>query len=1151
MDFVKEHLLLVEYLILASVSFAYWMLDAKSKVFDKVLNVLMLILVAGIPIIYSSITRSVFEVNKLLLLRVVLFLGYGIWLTRNILLQSQDKKNNLSYHPSLLVIVLFLSILGLVGYLPLATSWKVFSMLVLAAAAFVVPSLAFRWTYTRMEWIFLLWLIVNTLSTVFSQNIYVSMIGSYDRWEGIFTVFNYSMLTVMFAQLVKTTRSLYWITGAILVSTTLSAIYGIFQSFGVDFMHWSVDPTSRVFASINNPVHYSAYVGMLVPLGLGLLLHFWSVGNTDPQSAAKFNKMKWVIYISTFLCYYALYLSFSRAATLGFCAAITMVYLFSFELFSARSKRDFIIDFLLTTVLVAVFYVDYIFNYFQASNGHLVLLISVSILAFYLLYQLFYLQAKDTLAQKLYHLSGLSLLMVLFFLDDRFDYLKQSLSGKFELSVIILYVLAYLFVNVRRNGYDGVKLAVKFIIIYAFAKLQFVVQSWSAIGIYMSLLPILYILVQPRDLLDNAVKGAIKFFSFIILLPLIVSILFERTMIPGVFSPELGVLVINLIFLSFVSYYLFLSKGLDKAQEKNYMLFSFMLLFAVIVFVPSFSEKINQLFISNQSTQLRAADNAEAKVGSYATIAIQGSARTSMWKSAFVWSKDYWLVGSGPDTVKEMYPKYRRPDYGILEGGHNLTPDRVHNEYLNTIITTGAFSFIIRWLLFVGGFILISLLFLYDNLNKPLYFLLVGTMCGAIVHIGQLNFNFSVVATAVLYYVLIGLSLAIGYHGLGNPVLIDIPDVDEQSIPTSSKLKSMSKKDLKSQNEYFDEPFDMDKLDFNDWMKLLLLWGIVGILIWQAFLPYMAERYYRDGFNASSQKNFDLSTQLLTIACNYAPWETQYRVQLGKDYEDMAATKSDPIEKLKYLKAAEVEYDKIIKISPLNPWYLNRQANIYLQYQMLSSDPAVRKTYLDKAGELLKSASEIDNNNPLFHMSYGYYLHKLGRFDAALAEYNHVLDIDGRMTEARFNIADIYRGRGEITKSVAIYEYIASNDAAFGNIHDSLGRIYFNQGQFEKAAFEFEKALISNPSDVNLLRNLGATYHRLGKWDKAISIYRNALRLAPGDRDLRRFLAHAYYNQGDIAQAIINMEEVAKAMPADPVVAQNLAAMKAMLQRRK
>ena len=108
-----------------------------------------------------------------------------------------------------------------------------------------------------------------------------------------------------------------------------------------------------------------------------------------------------------------------------------------------------------------------------------------------------------------------------------------------------------------------------------------------------------------------------------------------------------------------------------------------------------------------------------------------------------------------------MYPKYRRSDYGKLEGGHNYTPDRLHNEYLNTLANQRchwicALLHPIHWQLFLG-----ALLTLHKHSESPIQYLILGAIGSSLVYLGQVLFNFGVVATLVFFFIYIGLFVSI------------------------------------------------------------------------------------------------------------------------------------------------------------------------------------------------------------------------------------------------------------------------------------------------------------------------------------------------------------------------------------------------------
>ena len=186
---------------------------------------------------------------------------------------------------------------------------------------------------------------------------------------------------------------------------------------------------------------------------------------------------------------------------------------------------------------------------------------------------------------------------------------------------------------------------------------------------------------------------------------------------------------------------------------------SILILFVILFSLPTAVLKISAILNTEDQVSYKILDTATKKVKQIKTESLKGSPRASMWRSSIPWIKDYWLIGSGLDTIKYMYPKYREPKYGIVEGGHNYTPDRLHNEYLNTLATKGVYGFITYYILFIGGAMLIILKGLYRLRESPIFFLGLGTCMGAFIYLGQVMFNFGVVATLVLFYILLALSV--------------------------------------------------------------------------------------------------------------------------------------------------------------------------------------------------------------------------------------------------------------------------------------------------------------------------------------------------------------------------------------------------------
>lgn len=581
-----------------------------SALFDWFFVILFLLLVVGIPLLFTSYTRSVFEVNKLLILRLVTIFAYVGWLLKYILFKDNGFDN---------------------------------------APEESVSILGFRWKKIGLEVPMLIWIGFNIASTFLSQNIRLCIIGAYDRWEGIITVLNYMMLWLMLAKLVTKRFQIKWILLGIITPAAISSVYGIFQSFGKDFMNWSVNPTARVFACINNPVHFCAYMGMVVPVALAWLFLLSRMTPGLKQLSNWRVILKWVLFVFICMIYYAQVLSFSRATWLGFIWAMPLFYLGVLRNFNEKNDKAFLADVFFTLVALGTYTVTFIFNLYEKGIAYGLGLGGVLLL--YLVYSFFVLKSEE-----------------------------KSLA---------------------QVGWEWV---LRIGVIVVFGRLQFVAVSISSIFIYAGLTILLF----------------------------------------------------------------FALKRIDKIeQEIRFWLLNFVIVFGLVLVVPAIPTHMQKAFDSLNAKPvggLKAAAAIEGKVNAYKDIAIHGSARTSMWKSSFPWIKDFWLLGSGPDTIKYMYPVYRRTEYGILEGGHNFTPDRLHNEYLNTFATRGIPATVVYYLGLVLGWYFLVLRKVYAFRNNPYQFVLLGFLAGATVYLGQVLFNFGVVATLVLFYIYTGLAQAVAKH---------------------------------------------------------------------------------------------------------------------------------------------------------------------------------------------------------------------------------------------------------------------------------------------------------------------------------------------------------------------------------------------------
>jgi hypothetical protein len=576
----------------------------------------------------------------------------------------------------------------------------------------------------------LVWL-SNVASTVLSTNPILSIYGSYDRWEGLLTTSCY----LFFTYLVANKRGLICAKNAlwcIIIATSLSSLYGIIQSFGMDIVQWSLDPAMRVFGSINNPVHYCAIMGMGLPLVIGQLLYTiqkhrvtsfeWrsfgliigyyfaiavikSMTATSQSLGSIFtyilllggpfifygvksithstiqNQIN-VLFNASLLIVYAMYLSYSRATWVGLTAALGLIFATTLIHQFTPPRKAF----------------------FMAITGCVIMTL------FGYLFILFKLNTLSPFMQ----VAAFGTLLIGFLItaapyQSNHPWLQRIGAGLFLLAQCIyttplstIFLLLFLGIAVRLKTTSTTYVPLKsMVFIFALMTIQFAGNSMIEGMNFILTIILLFVL-------DDATSKK------------------SPIAIRPVFQCKLLIMMIILGVILSPKIYLISKKTLLNTPSDTELLIK----------------------------------NADLKINSYKSIAIEGSARTSMWKSAIPWIKDHPMVGSGLDTIKYYYPKYRRSDYGRLEGGHNYTPDRLHNEYLNTMATKGILGGFVYYGLFIGGTLLMFLSFIHRT-SGPRAYLLIGLIGGLLVYLGQIMFNFGVVATLVYFYLFVGLGMAL------------------------------------------------------------------------------------------------------------------------------------------------------------------------------------------------------------------------------------------------------------------------------------------------------------------------------------------------------------------------------------------------------
>lgn len=183
---------------------------------DKIIRGVIILVVIIVPLFFWLPLYSTFDLSKLTLLYTLSLIMLGLWLIKAIASQQVH----------------------------------------LCRTSLDIPILAF--------------LAINIVCTLTSVSQCISLFGFYKRYEGLLAITNYIFLFYVIVNFMNTPKLVFRLIKTMMMVAVVISIYGIFQHFGYDPFKWSFSAKERVFGTFGNPVFLSAYLIMMIPLGLTL-----------------------------------------------------------------------------------------------------------------------------------------------------------------------------------------------------------------------------------------------------------------------------------------------------------------------------------------------------------------------------------------------------------------------------------------------------------------------------------------------------------------------------------------------------------------------------------------------------------------------------------------------------------------------------------------------------------------------------------------------------------------------------------------------------------------------------------------------------------------------------------------------------------------
>lgn len=195
---------------------------------DRALEAGWLLGVTVTPVFFNVYSSRVFEPDKLTTLRALATVMAVLWIVRLLEEIHQSKA-------------------------PLRFSWR---------TPMVLPALLTMGIYL--------------VSSAFSLVRYTSIVGSYQRLQGTYTLFGYLVLFFAIITSLRTRTQLARLITVLILNSLPVSLYGIIQHNGLDPLPWAGDVESRVASNMGNAIFVAAYLIMIVPLTAARIVQSFS-----------------------------------------------------------------------------------------------------------------------------------------------------------------------------------------------------------------------------------------------------------------------------------------------------------------------------------------------------------------------------------------------------------------------------------------------------------------------------------------------------------------------------------------------------------------------------------------------------------------------------------------------------------------------------------------------------------------------------------------------------------------------------------------------------------------------------------------------------------------------------------------------------------
>lgn len=210
-----------------------------------------------------------------------------------------------------------------------------------------------------------------------------------------------------------------------------------------------------------------------------------------------------------------------------------------------------------------------------------------------------------------------------------------------------------------------------------------------------------------------------------------------------------------------------------------------------------------------------------------------------------------------------------------------------------------------------------------------------------------------------------------------------------------------------------------------------------------------------------------------------------------------------------------------------------------------SRDPG----WMNKAIAHCRKALSQDRNLPEARITLGMILRGTGKYEESLAEFDEVLRLNPKNSEAFKGKADTYTVMGGHDKeAIATYHRALEMRPADADFYLWLGNFHIKRQNYEDALRSYQNVINMMPNNPKGYNNLAAVYMNQERFEDAIPVLRKAIELDPKNSKAYSNLGTCFFERQDYARAAANLEDAARLNATDHTLMGNLASVYSWLQ---